>query len=152
MIKLLILLGLLTSLLSNYSAKAMAQTSYLWPITSIDTMKYSRDAAANPKVYALIPQQVSQVATSGASHIAIDTPYDNQFLPVLTAWVMEARQNHLKVWFRGNFSGWEGWFNTPKFSDYKIDHQLVYQFITSNPDLFENGDIFTPVPEPENGS
>lgn len=135
-----------------FSNPVLADQSHLWTITSIDTMKYSRDAAEDPDIYNFIPTQVEQVAQSGANHIALDTPYDNRFLPVLEAWVDQARKNNLLVWFRGNFSGWEGWFDTPKFTDYHIHHQLTFNFITSHPNLFRDGDIFTPVPEPENGA
>lgn len=63
----------------------------------------------------------------------------------------EARKDHLKVWFRGNFSAWEGWFGYTKMIDYNQHHALTKAFITKHPDLFEDGDIFTPIPEPENG-
>lgn len=123
----------------------------LWQIQSIDTMKYSRDASRDPAVAKLIPGQVKIVAEIGANYIGLGTPYDEEFVPRLKLWVAEARANDLKIWFRGNLSGWEGWFDHPKFSDPKQHHQLMTKFITTHPELFEDGDIITPIPEPENG-
>ncbi len=120
-------------------------------IQSIDTMKYSRDDAKNDAVTKVIPLLVEKVASLHPTHIAVATPYDEEFYPVLKVWVSEARKHGLKVWFRGNFSSWEGWFNYPKFPN-PNDHNLKsFAFITGHPDLFQEGDIFTPVPEPENG-
>ena len=123
----------------------------LWEIQSIDTMKYSRDASRNPVVKKIIPVHVKAVADTGANYIAIDTPYDDEFIPILKLWVEEARKNNLKVWFRGNFSGWEGWFGYPRLSDPSEHITKTFRFITENSDLFSDGDIFTPAPEEENG-
>lgn len=122
-----------------------------WKIQSIDTMKYSRDGVRDKTVLQNIPVYVQQVAALHANYIAIDTPYDEEFYPVLQAWVHAARENHLKVWFRGNVSGWEGWFDYPRLQNPTDDHQLVKNFILHHADLFQKDDIFTPVPEPENG-
>lgn len=122
--------------------------AYPWNINSIDTMKLSRDSARNPQID--IGFWVKKVASLHANYIAIDTPYDNEFTLVLTKWVQEARKNHLHVWFRGNFSGWEGWFGYPPIT-IQQHYQKTSEFITSHPDLFAEGDIFTPAPEPENG-
>ncbi len=122
-----------------------------WHFTSVDTMKYSRDNARNPKTIADIPFYVKSIADLNASYVAIGTPYDEEFYPFLKLWVKEARKNNLKVWFRGNFSSWEQWFDYPAFADIKEHHTLTAKFIENHPDLFEDGDIFTPVPEAENG-
>jgi hypothetical protein len=123
-----------------------------WQVQSIDTMKYSRDLAKQGKDqdgYDLeVNKQVSAIAATGANYIAIDTPYDSEFLPVLKIWVNAARAQGLHVWFRGNFSGWEGWFGYPRISEQ--DHlQKTQAFILNNKDLFQDGDIFTSCPECE---
>src|SRR3989344_6298983 len=86
-------------------------------ITSIDTMKYSRDVAReklnSSSFDEVIDKQVSEISATGATHIAIGTPYDDEFLPFLKRWVVAARKYNLKVWFRGNLSGWEEWFGYP---------------------------------------
>lgn len=124
--------------------------SHFWKFQSIDTMKYSRDASRDPDIFTKIPSIVKNVADLKASYIAIDTPYDEQFYPVLRAWVQESRKYNLHIWFRGNFSGWEGWFNYPKFTDASQHHAMTRQFISGHPELFQDSDIFTPAPEPEN--
>lgn len=125
-----------------------------WEFQSIDTMKYSRDLARetfkNQSFNYTIDQQVSDIAKTGATHIAIDTPYDEEFLPVLRLWVQAARRNHIKVFFRGNFSGWEKWFGYEKIDS--LTHlQKTKKFIEENSNLFEDGDVFTSCPECENG-
>jgi hypothetical protein len=123
-------------------------------IKSIDTMKYSRDFAReklNDKSFGvLIDSQVKNIALTGANYVAIDTPYDKEFIPFLKRWVSAARENNLKVWFRGNLSGWEQWFNYPTI-DRSTHTRMISEFIRQNPDLFESGDIFTPCSECENG-
>jgi hypothetical protein len=125
-----------------------------WQFQSIDTMKYSRDIArekANDPLFdQVIIQQVKDIAATGATHIAIATPYDEEFIPFLKRWLSAARENNLKVWFRGNWSGWEGWFNYGKIS--RTEHiEKTRQFILNHRDLFVDGDVFTACPECENG-
>ncbi len=126
-----------------------------WEVQSIDTVKYSRDIARekanNPSFDSVIEKQVSLIAGTGATHIAIGTPYDSEFLPFFKRWVVTARKYGLKVWFRGNLAGWEGWFGYPKLS--KVEHiEKTKEFILSNGELFEDGDIFSSCPECENGA
>lgn len=124
-------------------------------IRAIDTMKFSRDISGqvldHPQAFTkLIDTQVRLVAEAGATHVAIATPYDAKFLPVLRLWVASARAHGLNVWFRGNFSGWEGWFGFAKID--RTEHKkLLQSFLRTNPDLFVDGDLFTPCPECENG-
>ena len=122
-----------------------------WPVQSIDTMKYSRDASRQPLSQDFITQQIENIAATGANYVAIDTPYDAEFLPRLHQWVTAARTYHLNVWFRGNWSGWEGWFDYPKDVTREDHLNKTSAFILQNPDLFQNGDIFTACPECENG-
>jgi hypothetical protein len=129
--------------------------THLFAIQSVDTMKYSRDVAGqildDPDSFqSIVDTQMGLIAEMGATHAAIATPYDARFLPVLKLWVASARAHGLSVWFRGNFSGWEGWFDYEKI-DRATHKQLLKDFIRNNPNLFENGDVFTPCPECENG-
>ncbi|MFA9288649.1 MAG: hypothetical protein ACEQSA_02105 [Weeksellaceae bacterium] len=131
-----------------------AAPSAYWPVQSIDTMKYSRDAAReganNPEFDILIDNQVREIAKTGATHVAIGTPYDAEFIPYMSKWIEAARKYKLKVWFRGNMAGWEGWFEYPRI-DRTVHTQSVKDFILENPTLFEDGDIFVSCPECENG-
>lgn len=155
LLKLLPLLLIFTSVLLLPLKRTNAATNHLWQVQSIDTMKSSRDMARaeenDPNLPKFIDAQMKKIASTGATFVAIDTPYDSEFLHVLRQWVKGARDNHLSVWFRGNWSGWEGWFDYPKMT---ADEHIrkTKQFILTNPDLFRDGDIFTSCPECENGS
>lgn len=132
--------------------KQMPKTS--WNFQSIDTMKYSRDLSreklTDPSFNQVIQKQMIQIKSTGATHVAIATPYDEEFYPILKRWVDAARANNLKVWFRGNFSGWEGWFGYSKIS--REEHmKKTIAFIENHKELFQDGDVFTACPECENG-
>lgn len=125
-----------------------------WHLQSVDTVKYSRDVAGqylkDPSYDKEIEKQVSKIASLGATHIALGTPYDERFVPFLERWVNISRKYGLKVWYRGNFSGWEGWFNYDGI-DRDEHKKLLEEFILANGNLFEDGDIFTSCTECENG-
>lgn len=110
----------------------------------------ARDQGKTEEFKSVIETQTKQIAGTGATHIAIATPYDDEFVPFLTEWVNSARKHNLKVWFRGNFSGWEEWFSYPRITREKHT-ELVIKFIAENPSLFEDGDVFSSCPECENG-
>lgn len=117
-------------------------------------MKYSRDLSReklqDQSFNTVIDTQVQNIAKTGATHVAIATPYDEEFVPILTRWVQAARKYKLHVWFRGNFSGWEKWFDYPEIS--RDEHIAKTQlFILSHADLFVDGDVFSACPECENG-
>ncbi len=126
----------------------------LFDVQSIDTMKHSRDLAreklADPSFDSVIESEMRLAKEAGATHVAVGTPYDEEFLPMLSRWVRKAREQGLSVWFRGNFSGWEGWFGYPRITADEHAH-LLERFIEGNPALFEDGDIFSACPECENG-
>lgn len=146
------LILVLTSL--TLSLMELKPRKTLWRFQSIDTMKYSRDLARekiNDSAFnQIIATQVKNIASTGATHIAIATPYDEEFLPFLRKWVDAARRENLKIWFRGNFSGWEEWFSYSKITRQQHIY-LTVNFIKENKDLFQDGDVFTSCPECENG-
>lgn len=123
-------------------------------ITSIDTMKYSRDIAReklnDSSFDEVIDRQISEIAATGATHVAIGTPYDEEFLPFLKRWIGAARKYRLNVWFRGNWSGWENWFDYPSV-DRETHITKTTKFIEDNGDIFEDGDILVTCNECENG-
>lgn len=157
------ILGFIGAALLFYSIRGIniAQLGFIqqfgkqsWEIQSIDTMKSSRDSAReklhDPLFDTVIDTQMKNIAATGANYVAIGTPYDEEFYPFLTRWVQSARKYNLRVWFRGNFSGWEGWFGYPRISR-EMHIEKTKAFIVNNKDLFEDGDIFTSCPECENG-
>jgi hypothetical protein len=126
-----------------------------WRIQSVDAMKYSRDVSREKLTDLgfdrIIRQQVDAIAATGATHVAVGTPYDDEFVPFLERWVNIARQAGLNVWFRGNQSGWEEWFDYPLMT--AEEHRAATdRFIRMHGRLFENGDVFDPCPECENGA
>lgn len=150
-----LILVFLKSLSPISAANDLAHDDAWWQFQAIDTMKYSRDTSRDflnqPEVARkTIDAQVKAIAETGATHVAIATPYDEEFLPVLKQWVIAARRYHLKVWFRGNWSGWENWFDYPSIS--REEHLLAsVAFVENNQVLFEDGDVFSACPECENG-
>lgn len=138
----------------NTIEKIPDTSATIWQLQSIDTMKYSRDLAREKvddgEFNTVIDEQMSQIADTGATHVAIGTPYDEEFRPFLAKWVASARKYNLKVWFRGNWAGWEGWFD---YEPITIEEHTAktQEFILNNPGLFRDGDIFTSCTECENG-
>lgn len=126
-----------------------------WNFQSIDTMKVSRDEArlklSDRTFDSQINDQMSQIFKTGATHVVVATPYDEEFWPYIARWVKIARKNNLNIWFRGNMSGWEKWFDYPQIT--KEQHiELTLKFIKNNKALFENNDYFSSCPECENGN
>jgi len=126
----------------------------LWSVQSIDTVKYSRDLSRekvnDPSFDGVIEQQVAAIAKTGATHISIGTPYDEEFWLMTERWVEAARRHNLNVWFRGNWSGWEEWFGYDAID--RVAHiQKTDELIRNHKQWFSDGDIFTACPECENG-
>jgi hypothetical protein len=149
-----LILGLIGLLISSKSEVISPVHENYMVVRSIDTMKSSRDNAReklqDPAYDVTISQMVKDIKATGATHVAIGTPYDEEFVPYLTRWVNAAREQNLNVWFRGNFSGWEEWFEYELIT--RAEHKVLLEsFLTNNPQLFEDGDIFSPCPECENG-
>jgi hypothetical protein len=130
-------------------------------------MKQSRDNAQailqglqenSEHMQGIINQEVRDIAALHTTHVAIGTPYDDQFLPVAQAYFKSAREHGLNVWWRSNFSEFEkdsgnpnqGWFGYQHNPNFMEQPQRIAQFIEQNGSLFRQGDIFTPWPEPEN--
>ncbi|KKR50865.1 MAG: hypothetical protein UT84_C0005G0011 [Candidatus Curtissbacteria bacterium GW2011_GWA1_40_16] len=141
--------------LVNTKPASPVKEERVWQIKSIDTMKYSRDlsgqALGDSTFDTTIDTQVRAIAATGANTVAIATPYDEKFVPVLARWVAAARRYDLHVWFRGNFSAWEGWFGQDSNLTREEHIKMTQSFIEKNPNIFADGDYFSPCPECENG-
>lgn len=140
---------------NHQKTKGISEEKRVWAVKSVDTVKYSRDLALvklnDPTFDKTIDLQVNLIAATGANYVAVGTPYDEKYIPFLKRWVTAARRYNLAVWFRGNFTGWEGWFGTSQNLTREQHLNLTKQFIRKHPDLFASGDIFTSCPECENG-
>ncbi len=134
---------------------AHAEQTTLWKYQCIDTMKTSRDNARrwknDPKLDEYIEKELSAIVEMGANCVALGTPYNEEFLPYLRKWVKTARKKNLKIWYRGNFAEWEGWFDYPKGMSEEELIRRSDEFIRKNKDLFKDGDVYTAAPEAENG-
>jgi hypothetical protein len=138
---------------TDFHTNFLINNDRFWVVQSIDTMKFSRDTARekikDPSYDKVIDQQIKDIANTGVTHVAIATPYDEEFIPFLKRWVASARKNKLKYGSR-NLASWEGWFEYEKI-DRPTHTKMIKDFILNHPDLFEDGDIFVSCPECENG-
>jgi len=150
------LLLLLSTLLSSHATAATSTrtapsvTAGATPfITSIDTMKESRDTLNNPLTNAQIMDDVTTTASLGARYITVDVPYD--YPDYMRRWVDAARTAGLHVWFRSTFDAWEGIYTATATMTPTGYIAALSRFIVAHPDLYRPGDILDPLPEPENG-
>jgi len=118
-------------------------------ITSIDTMKESRDTVTNPLTDAQMDQDVRLCASLHVTHITVDTPYD--YPDYLQRWVSAVRRTGRHVWFRCAFNAWEGSYAVPATLTPADYLSRLKAFLRGHPNLFRPGDILDPLPEPENG-
>lgn len=130
--------------------------NHRWNLQSVDAMKVTKDVICTgaQKDITYINNWLDKAVESGATHVAISQPYDNpacgNSLTYTQTWVTAIRAHGLKVWHRHMPLAFEGIYSTTKSnSDYYFD--MISSYITSNPTLFATGDVFTPIPEPQNG-
>lgn len=128
-----------------------------WQLRSVDGMKYQKDVICAPPSDQFIETQASRAAELGVTHMAVSTPYENpacgNSLTLTTKWVNAIRAKGLKVWHRHMPLGHEAIYNTPKHRspDGARHLKTMADWITVNRSLIQSGDIFTPIPEPQNG-
>jgi hypothetical protein len=130
-------------------------------------MRYSKDTVNSPVSEADRNTICDNLATLDVTHISFSTPMD--YVSYASNWVASIRQAGKSVWFRGSINTFEGIYSesrvTPKTSpaialgtasevlagtDTSSYLYKAYNFIKTNPTLFENGDIWGVYPEPEN--
>src|SRR3989344_7973075 len=95
----LTLLLLTALIIGSFETARAEEKTRIWPIQAIDTMKFSRDRAReklnDPSFDAVIDEQIRIIAETGATHVSIGTPYNEEFVPFLTRWVSAARRYNL---------------------------------------------------------
>ncbi|OGH19866.1 MAG: hypothetical protein A3D74_02560 [Candidatus Levybacteria bacterium RIFCSPHIGHO2_02_FULL_37_13] len=125
-----------------------------WSIQSVSSMKETKDRICGQRSTEFIQKWVDKAVEVGANYVAIETPYDspscgNSVLYTKT-WVNLIRSRGLKIWHRHMPLAFEGIYDTPK--NPSIDYlTIISNYIKANPSFFQQGDIFTPIPEPQNG-
>jgi hypothetical protein len=134
------------------SASANFQQS--WPVQSVSSMKETKDRVCTQRSQAFIEQWVDTAKDLGANYVAVETPYDSPSCGSVSSytklWISVIRSRGLHVWHRHMFTAFEGIYSTPK--DITKNYlQMMAEYIKANPDEFQPDDIFTPIPEPQNG-
>ncbi len=129
-------------------------TQQTWSIQSVSSMKESKDRVCDQRAQTFIDQWVTTAANLGVNYIAVETPYDSpgcgNSVTYTQHWVQAIHSRGLHVWHRHMPLAFEGIYNTPK--NLNIDYlQQIANYIRANPTFFRDGDIFTPIPEPQNG-
>lgn len=125
-----------------------------WSIQSVSSMKETKDRVCGQRSSEFIQKWVDKAVELGVNYVAIETPYDNpscgDAVSYTKLWVNAIRSRGLKIWHRHMPLAFEGIYNTTKKPS--IDYlSIISNYIKSNPSFFQEGDIFTPIPEPQNG-
>jgi hypothetical protein len=125
-----------------------------WQIKSIDAMKDTKDAICGQRPQSWIERWVDKAVELGANYVAISTPYEDPSCgnarEYTKMWITAIRSRGLKVWHRQMPLAFEGIYSTSKSAAGK-DISIITNYIKNNPDMYAEGDIFTPIPEPQNG-
>ncbi len=119
-------------------------------ITSVDTMKESKDTARAQLTDAQIQATIARAAALNAEYIAVSTDWDFT-LDYLRRWVTATRAAKKHVWFRVHPAQWENDYDVGGVMTPDAYLTSLSTFIASAPELFRAGDILDPCPEPENG-
>jgi len=117
-------------------------------------MKETKDKICQQDSAAFIDSWITKAVELGANYIAVETPYENpscgSSIAYTKVWVDAIHARGLNVWHRHMPLTFEGIYNTTKDAS-KNYLQVISDYIRANPALFRPGDIFTPIPEPQNG-
>ncbi|MGI5826256.1 MAG: PA14 domain-containing protein [Patescibacteria group bacterium] len=124
-----------------------------WEIQSVSSMKESKDRICDQRNQTFIDSWAAKAKELGANYVAVETPYDSpacgSSVDYTNKWVSAIRSQGLSVWHRHMPLAFEGIYDTPK---QKGDYfAMITSYIKNNKDMFREGDIFTPIPEPQNG-
>lgn len=124
-----------------------------WSIQSIDSMKSTKDAVCGQRDLTWIDNWLDKAKELGANYVAISMPYDNPTCADSTdyanRWIQAIRSKGLHVWHRRMPLAFEGIYSTPKAGNNFLTQ--ISNYIIAHPDQYQSGDIFTPIPEPQNG-
>jgi hypothetical protein len=137
---------------------AEQQPSTTHKILSLSSMNQSKDRVCNQRPPEWIAEWVGLAKGLGVSHIGLETPYDNPACngdehasdDYTKEWVDAIHAAGLSVWHRHMFTQFEGIYNAVRTpgQDWPA---MIADYITTHPDLFQSGDIVTPMAEPFGG-
>lgn len=120
----------------------------------LDTMKLTKDTQRNP-VSIENKNKIAKLAKElGVTHLTVDTPYDNasgtDVIKDTREWVKAIREAGLSVSHRHMLMGFEGIYDQQRNSGIDFTAEMR-QWMIDNADLIQEGDTWTPMPEPQNG-
>lgn len=148
-------LGLVLSGCADHSKPTPVPAPHIWEIRSVDMQKETQDALKAPVPEPYIKEIVQLAKDVHATHIAIGVPYDTPPTAQIDAveyarqWTRAARDSDLNIWHRHMPTQFEGFYDQEKVD--QEYYTMIREYILSNHDLFADGDIFAPFPEPQNG-
>jgi hypothetical protein len=137
-------------LLIHLGNQSPAKSSQEIPfISSIDTMKVSRDTETYPQTTSQINAEVKASASLNVNYITVDTHWD--YPTYMKTWIDSIRSSGKHVWFRIQPNQWEDNNFTTGIMTPTAYITSLKTFILAHPDYFKSGDIFDGSPEPEQG-
>lgn len=130
------------------------KAAFRWSIQSVSSMKETKDRICGQRDAGFILRWVGKAKELGANYVSIEMPYDNpscgDSVAYARRWTTAIRTLGMNVWHRHMPIAFEGIYDVSKNVD--VDYlPLITNYIKNNRDLFAPGDIFTPIPEPQNG-
>ena len=143
-----------TSTVAPSIAVAPTSGGHFWAIRSVSSMKETKDKVCGQDSPEFISSWLDKAVELGVNYVAVETPYDNpacgSSVSYTKLWVDAVHTRGLNVWHRHAPLAFEGIYDTPKDAS-KNYLTLISEYIKANPTFFRAGDIFTPIPEPQNG-
>ena len=125
-----------------------------WQIKSVSSMKETKDKLCGQDDATFVARWVDKAVELGVNYVAVETPYDSPSCGNAVAytklWVDTIRSRGLHVWHRHMPLSFEGIYGVTKTNGNSY-LTMIGDYIRQNPTLFVEGDIFTPIPEPQNG-
>lgn len=119
---------------------------------SVDIMKLSKDNVLNPLSDTYMRIVAQNLRMSGLSHISISVPLD--YPDYAKRWAQAIHGFGLKVLHRGTWNAIEGLYGVEKAVGMNRPPDTINywvsktrEYILSNPTLFEDGDLWGPLPE-----
>lgn len=134
----------------------------LWKIRGLDVMKLSKDNVTSQYSTSSMRSLMLSLQALNPTHYAISVPYD--YPAYMKSWSDEVHKAGYGVWHRQTWNAFEGIWGVTKASSTGMGTATsvingldrtsylgqIYNYILTNPNQYAPGDIFAPLPEPDN--